>query len=205
MFYDKELIAHKLLRWEKFISNFSLPSWDTIPNFGLYMDQVILLLTQYLEIILYTAGNEAAETEEQKVFTAAAINNYVRLKIMPAPIKKKYYRVHIAYLIMIFTLKQSLGINLLKEIIPEGLSEEQVKSLYSSYVKKHHEVSLSFVDTVRRNTSGILDSTGSEHAVSDLIVEEALTAGFAKIFTEKLVKLKGLGKEEVLQTEVDRG
>ena len=204
MFYDKELIAHKLTRWEKVISNFSLPSWENIPNFGLYMDQVILLLTQYLEIILYTAGKEASD-DEQKVFTAAAINNYVRLKIMPAPIKKKYYRVHIAYLIMIFTLKQSLSINLLKEIIPECLSEEQVKSIYTSYVNKHHEVSLSFVDTVRRNTKDILDPTSSGNTVSDFIVEEALIAGFAKIFTEKMLKLKGLKKEEVIITEIDRG
>ena len=204
MFYDKELITHKLLRWEKVINNFKLPSWDSIPNFGLYMDQVILLLTQYLEIILYTADKDGSDSEDQKVFTAAAINNYVRLKIMPAPIKKKYYRVHIAYLIMIFTLKQSLSINLLKEIIPECLSEEQVKSIYTSYVNKHHNVSISFVETVRRNASDIIEPN-SEHAVSDFIVEEALIAGFAKIFTEKMLKLKGLKKEEVLMTEVNRG
>ena len=48
MQYDKSLVAHKLLRWDKFITDYHLPEWDSIPDFGLYMDQVIVLLEQYL-------------------------------------------------------------------------------------------------------------------------------------------------------------
>ena len=47
MQYDKSLVAHKLLRWDKFITDYHLPEWDSIPDFGLYMDQVIVLLEQY--------------------------------------------------------------------------------------------------------------------------------------------------------------
>ena len=47
MSYDKSLIAHKLLRWEKAVSGYSLPKWENIPDIGLYMDQVIVLLSQY--------------------------------------------------------------------------------------------------------------------------------------------------------------
>ena len=39
MEYDKELIAHKLQRWDKFITDYHLPDWETIPDFGLYMDR----------------------------------------------------------------------------------------------------------------------------------------------------------------------
>ena len=46
MEYDRELIAHKLQRWDKFITDYHLPDWDSIPDFGLYMDQVIVLLEQ---------------------------------------------------------------------------------------------------------------------------------------------------------------
>ena len=46
MQYDKDLVAHKLRRWDKFITDYHLPEWDSIPNFGLYMDQVIVLLEQ---------------------------------------------------------------------------------------------------------------------------------------------------------------
>ena len=49
MGYDKALIAGKLRRWEKFLEKYRLPDWEEIPDFGLYMEQVIELLKQYLD------------------------------------------------------------------------------------------------------------------------------------------------------------
>ena len=112
MSYDKELIIHKLERWDRFITNYHLPDWDFIPDLGLYMDQVVVLLVQYLSFIPSIPGGK------ESFVTSSAINNYVRLKIMPAPVKRKYYRVHIAYLIMILTMKQSISISDVQKIIP---------------------------------------------------------------------------------------
>ena len=105
MQYDKELIAHKLDRWDRFITDYHLPEWDSIPDLGLYMDQVVVLLAQYLNFIPAMPGGK------ESFVTSSTINNYVRLKIMPAPVKRKYFRVHIAYLIMILTMKQSISIS----------------------------------------------------------------------------------------------
>ena len=88
--YDKELIAHKLIRWEHYLNNYKLPAWKELPDIGLYMDQVIALLGQYLDFI-------PMEDSKDKPVTPTTINNYVRLKVMPAPEKRKYYRVHIAF------------------------------------------------------------------------------------------------------------
>ena len=49
MAYSEELIAGKLRRWEKYILRFRLPEWEEIPNIGLYMDQVVMLLMGYLD------------------------------------------------------------------------------------------------------------------------------------------------------------
>ena len=51
MHCDYELLAHKLQRWNNYITNYHLPEWDAIPDFGLYMDQVIVLLEGYLSFI----------------------------------------------------------------------------------------------------------------------------------------------------------
>ena len=118
MSYDKELIIHKLERWDRFITNYHLPDWDSIPDLGLYMDQVVVLLVQYLSFIPSIPGGK------ESFVTSSAINNYVRLKIMPAPVKRKYYRVHIAYLIMILTMKQSISISDVQKIIPADIPEE---------------------------------------------------------------------------------
>ena len=83
MQYDKGLISHKLARWDKFITEYHLPDWDAIPDLGLYMDQVIVLLEQYLTFIPAPTGSK------ERFVTSSTINNYVRLKIMLAPVKRK--------------------------------------------------------------------------------------------------------------------
>ena len=49
---DYELLdcggGEKLERWDRFITNYHLPDWDSIPDLGLYMDQVVVLLVQYM-------------------------------------------------------------------------------------------------------------------------------------------------------------
>lgn len=126
MQYDKELIAHKLDRWDRFITDYHLPEWDAIPDLGLYMDQVVVLLAQYLNFIPAMPGGK------ESFVTSSTINNYVRLKIMPAPVKRKYFRVHIAYLIMILTMKQSISISDVQKIIPADIPEEDVRAIYQS-------------------------------------------------------------------------
>ena len=122
MTYDKTLIAAKLRRWEKYLLNYRLPAWNEIHDIGLYMDQVVTLLRQYLDYL-------PPELKEEQVITPAAINNYVRKKIMPEPVKKKYYRTHIAYLIMICTLKQCMSISTLQTMIPIGLDEAELERI----------------------------------------------------------------------------
>ena len=111
MNFDNDLVVGKLRRWEKFLAAYRLPDWDAIPDFGLYMEQVVQLLKQYLDYL-------PPELKQAEPITAAAINNYVRTKLLPEPRKKRYYRIHIAYLIMICTLKQSLRLSMLSTLLP---------------------------------------------------------------------------------------
>ncbi len=188
MAYDKALIAGKLRRWEKYLQSYRLPLWDAIPDLGLYMEQVISLLEGYLDYL-------PPELKEEQIITAAAINNYVRKKIMPEPVKKKYYRVHIAYLIMICTLKQSLSINTLQPMIPMGIPEEQVREIYDSFVRRHHAAAEYFVGQVRMAAGGILDHKDtapfSTDEPSELVVSAAIIGGFSRLLAQKLLLLDG--------------
>ena len=51
MSYDNRLTAGKLRRWEKYLQDYRLPKWEDIPDFGLYMEQVLALLRQYLDYL----------------------------------------------------------------------------------------------------------------------------------------------------------
>ncbi len=197
MFYDRSLIAHKLRRWERSLKNYRLPEWEELPTIDLYMEQVIALLSQWLYFL-------PAEDNQGEVVTPTAINNYVRLKIMPAPNKKKYSRIHIAYLIMICTLKQSVSIAYVQKMIPMGLTEDEVKLVYSDYVKQHRDAAMYFIKQVRANSRDILSADETEvssGAVSRIVMLTAVLAGFSKLMTEKIVNLQGQDKDEVLSTE----
>ena len=197
MQYDKSLVAHKLLRWDKFITDYHLPEWNSIPDFGLYMDQVIVLLEQYLSFIPTPAG------AKEHIVTSATINNYVRLKIMPAPVKRKYHRVHIAYLVMILTMKQSLSISDVQKVIPPmDSSEDEVLSVYEDYSEKFRRLALFFNQQVQSAAEGVRSTEqSSDNAVELLVIESALIAGFSKILAEKLIRLCGADTEDVLAAE----
>ncbi|MBP5224792.1 MAG: DUF1836 domain-containing protein [Lachnospiraceae bacterium] len=203
MTYDNRLIAGKLRRWEGYLSNFKLPLWEEIPDLGLFMDQVIELLKQYLDYL-------PPELKEEQFITAATINNYVRTKIMPKPVKKRYYRVHIAYLIIICTLKQTLSISTIGHVIPPETDAEEVQRIYDSYVLRHRQAADYFIEQVRIVAGPILEheDDGSPIATGDtgdLITFTAIIGGFSKLLAEKLLLLEGKTLENGGSIEIRKG
>lgn len=189
MRYDNRLTAAKLRRWETYLHDYRLPSWEEIPDLGLYMEQVLALLRQYLDYL-------PPELKDEQFITAATINNYVRNRFMPEPCRKKYYRVHIAYLIMICTLKQTLSIATLHSMIPVGLSEQEVHEIYSAYAEKHRLAAEYFIQQVRLAAGPILAHEKTHCALatsetSELISEIAILSGLSRLLAEKLLLLEG--------------
>ena len=185
MAYDVKLIGAKLRRWENYLKEFRLPQWDELPDMDLYMDQVVMLLQRYLNFLPEDEHGNAA-------ITASIINNYVRLKIMPPPVKKKYTRVHMAYLIMVCSLKQSVNIPYIQKMLPLGLPEAEVRRIYEAYVQTHHDVCLAFIQLVRSGADDVLHSTGAQSAdVERVVYSAAIVSGFSKLLTEKMVHLEG--------------
>lgn len=189
MQYDNDFIEKKLRRWEKYLNEYRLPAWEEIPDLGLYMEQVLALLTKYLDYL-------PPELKDEQFITAATINNYVRNRYMPKPRKKKYYRVHIAYLVMICTLKQSLTIATLSRLIPVDIPEERAREIYTEYRERHLIAAEYFVKQIRMIASPILhhDEIAEPISVkeaSGLISTCAITSGFFALLAEKLLLLDG--------------
>ena len=197
MAYDNRLIAKKLIRWERYLLNYRLPEWEEIPDLGLYMEQVITLLKQYLDYY-------PPDIKGEQPITAATINNYVRTKVMPGPHKKKYYRLHIAYLVMILSLKQGLSIAMIQRLIPADLTEERLREVYSAYVVRHKLSAKYFTEQVRAAAAPIL--TGEPDKAPDrgtvnIITTSAIIGGFARLLAEKLLLLNDKSLEDVAPAE----
>ena len=193
MVCDSALVAAKLRRWEKYLNDFRLPRWEEIPDLGLYMEQVISLLQQYLDYL-------PPELKEEQFITASTINNYVRTKVMPEPLKKRYYRIHIAYLIMILTLKQSLSIALINRLIPRDLSQEKMEEVYRDFAARHSLAARFFVEQIRLAAAPILDHPITSEFIADkpedLIVLSAVESGFSRLLAEKLLLLENTGEND---------
>ena len=195
--YSDELIAFKLRKWEKYLNDYRLPQWEEIPNLGLYMEQIIDLLKQYLDYL-------PPELKEEQFITASTIHNYVRTKVMPEPRKKKYYREHIAYLIMILTLKQSLSIALIQKLIPTGLSTEELRQTYAAFIRQHSLAAKYFTEQIRQIASRILGH--DEHyeisaaGAEDLITLSSIFGGFSRLLSEKLLLLEGKTTDDFEET-----
>ena len=123
--------SQRMREWARGLEKFALPDWEGLPQLELYMDQIIILLTEYLAPV--------SRGQEDRAITASIINNYVRMKIVPPPVKKKYSRVHIAFLVVICTLKRSLSISSIQRLLPEDRTEESVRAFYNGFVRQYRD------------------------------------------------------------------
>ncbi len=180
----------ELTRWGQELENVHLPRWDDLPDFLLYMDQVIALVNDYLAF--------SHMRPDEKFLTPAMINNYVKLKMMPKPVKKRYNRVHMAHLIIILLLKPVLSIAEIKEGIQLQVIAFQggYKPAYNLFCKQY-ECTLHYMARVAQG----------EH-VSDPIMEKlrvemlgTYMAGLSvasKLFAQKVLLIleEGAGRTE---------
>lgn len=187
MFFDHALAESRLREWGEALENASLPGWEELPDLPLYMDQVILLLEQYLP------RDPAAE----RGITASIVNNYVRMKVMPAPVKKKYTRIHLAYLVMICVLKQSLSIACIQKLLPPDASPEQIRILYTDFTARYRELARYFAGQLREGTAPLFHpAEDTPNPVGNLAVGAALMANFAQGLADQLVLLQSAPEEK---------
>ena len=184
MHYDRERVVQRMRKWESYLNEHALPKWEELPALDLYMDQVVALINGYLGFLPKEVGMDA-------VVTAAAINNYVRKKIVPPPVKKRYSRIHLAYLLMICSLKQSVSISYVQQMIPVTLSEETVRTVYDQFVEQHRRTTLYFVEQVNRITPAILaEDKTDDQRLSNVVTAFAVVAGLSRMSTEKLLLMQ---------------
>lgn len=107
------------------VLKFHIPKWEELPNIDLYLDQIVIILQEYLEPYI---GNK-----EEKIITKTMVNNYVKQELLEPPIKKKYKKEHIAYLFVICIFKQVYSINDINELIKVALKNNTVEQAYDKF------------------------------------------------------------------------
>lgn len=145
------------------IGSFRLPRFHELPDVGLYMDQVVSIIDKYFKVL--------DRDDDKPIITSSMVNNYVKLGIIPPPVKKKYEPKHLAYLIMICLLKQVLTMSEITLLL--RWEDEQFVEKYDNFCNLQERV---FTDLDISDTNDPL-------ALSML----ALTT---KLYAQKLIKIQ---------------
>lgn len=162
--------------WFEKNMNFRLPRWEELPEIDLYMDQVIALTEKHLDFF---------SSDGAKVITPSIINNYVKLGIVPPPVRKKYSRTHLAYLIMVCVLKQILPISTVQTLIKRELSRFAIDAVYNHFCDEQEKV---LIDALKR-TYGQCGENGDDAIVLEaLTLTMAVSANAEKAIAEKIIE-----------------
>ncbi|HHU18258.1 MAG TPA: DUF1836 domain-containing protein [Clostridiales bacterium] len=104
------------MRYEEFIRDVvekyvdkGLINIDLLPDMEIYMDQVETFMNRKLSIY--------KKDEKDKVITKTMIGNYVKHKMLPRPINKKYSKDHLIILSLIFYLKRTFQMEEIEKIL----------------------------------------------------------------------------------------
>ena len=169
-----------LNRWAGEFSIRALPTWESLPDLELYMDQVISLLCKSLY------GDKGEQNGAEKQITPAMINNYVKMGLIAPPVKKKYTRTHIATLLMICVLKQALSIQEIKDLFSFGITEETLPQVYNYFC----ETRLESYQSMMRMIDTLCDDQDAPDDIINLSLFVSLSAVSGSTISKKLIALK---------------
>lgn len=107
------------------------PRWNDLPDIELYMDQVLALMGKYFEKL---------EFQEDKALTPSMINNYVKMGVVPPPVKKKYSKTHLAHLFIVCMLKQILPLQKISVLIKAQLQQKSIQQLFDRLSSVYEDI-----------------------------------------------------------------
>ena len=174
MYIPKQNLQKAFSDLEENVYAYRLPTWDELPNFELYMEQVTAFIGQKLAFFNTASGS--------KLLTAAMVNNYVKLGYLPAPVKKKYNRVHLSCLLILCTLKQTLDIADIVCLLPNSADEAEAKTVYDSFVRNQKKAFAYVTENVKSVADPILTKeSDNQERMNDLVMQVAVSANLFKI------------------------
>lgn len=102
----------------------TFPSYESMPDIELYMDQVLDFLSR----------SKASLRDDDKL-SSAMVNNYIKAELLPRARGKKYSREHLVYLSVIMRLKQVLSVKDTGSLIRLDKGERTDEEFYNEFLK----------------------------------------------------------------------
>jgi len=165
------------------ILSYRCPRYDELPTIPLYSDQVIDLLNQYVSPFLPPDSDAA--------ITPTMINNYVKQRIIPPPVKKRYGQEHIALLYCVCMLKHAFSVSEIAQLLHIQSNSYALSQAYDYFCVEFEKALKATFST--RDFSA---PSSAQHITleSELVRSSALTLA-NKLFAAKFIQLYPMLKE----------
>ena len=145
--------------------------WDHLPDFPLYMDQVL----SYMD-------RQVIRSQEDDGLTAAMVNNYTKSGLVPRAEGKKYNRTHLAYLTAICVLKHVMSTRDMDLLIREELQGDRpIQDGYAAFCAS--------LDKALNITAGEMESRDEAMSLADNAIHFALLSYAAGVASNRYVSL----------------
>ncbi|MBR4290886.1 MAG: DUF1836 domain-containing protein [Oscillospiraceae bacterium] len=159
------------------LRDFRLPRYAEIPDTGLYLEQTAKYISGFLSPL------------EEGCLTPSMISNYVKKDLVDNPVKKRYGREQIAYLIFIALTKNVLSLDGLINFIALQKRTYSLQKAYDYFCQQFESILL-FTSEVRDT----LDIVGEDTTDEKRLLFSCIVAVTQKIYLERC--LEAIASEE---------
>lgn len=160
-----------------------LPRWTDLPQFDLYMDQVV----QYINEIITPLGLDE--------LTATMVNNYVKKGVIAPPIKKKYHKAQIANILIIAMLKPVFALDTIASGISYQLIDRPNNQAYDTFILAFigavQQVNNDFSGEVTINKVNRADTANIQNAMVSLAINAVLEKLLVEMMTSQVAEPTG--------------
>lgn len=146
-------------------------AWDQLPDFALYMDQVL----SYMD-------RQVLRFDEEDALTASMVNNYTKSGLVPRAEGKKYNREHLAYLTAICVLKRVMSTRDMDLLIREELrGERTMEEGYAAFCES--------LDSALQTIVQEMEARPEDDTLADAAIHFALISYAAGLASSRYVSL----------------
>ena len=151
-----------------FIADFNMPSYNEIPNIGLFLDQATKFVASYLEPL------------HSITITPSMISNYVKKGLIRNPVKKQYGRDQIAHIIFIAVAKTVLSLEDVQMMIRLQESMYSAKEAYEYFCTEFKNI-LQYVFGLTSE----LEPIGADATDEKILLRNTIFSVAYKIYLDK--------------------
>lgn len=157
--------------------------WDSLPELDLYMDQVIVFMERHLA--LFGDGRD-------KLITPSMVNNYVKLGLIPPPVKKKYNREHLSRLTAICILKSLLPIPVISYLSDKCAEPAGLPAAFDQFIQVQQAALVRAAQQARcqiEQAGAAQGQEGCRQSLAQLALNLAAQANASRVLAEKIALL----------------